>query len=333
MHQPDVEEFLLNESFVRYCLGTAVEAEHSYWTVFQQQHPSQQPAMAQARDMIMAMYQWGLQHEIAEEQIKLQQQIQATQVVALPKQRRRIWGYAAAAAIAAALLAGAWLFSTSEKLPAYITIQTGVAQVKHITLPDSSQVWLNANTTLQYAGNFTTQRKLVLKEGEVFCRVTHNAAAPFIITTASGLQVKDLGTAFSVKSYQALPREQVGVTEGMVAVGHAQQQRQLHQGDGLAINKQNGTVTAYQVQEEEMDWITGRMVLNDADFPTFLLALENQYGVKVQVKDNTLMQCRITASFAAGESVQAILDNLQLVYGISYTIRQNEIVLHGKGCN
>lgn len=333
MSQPDVEELLLNESFVRYCLGIATPQEHEYWTAFQRQHVSLQPVMAQARDMVLGMHLWGQQQEIATETQKLQQLIHTAPVKELPAKRRNIYRYMAAAAVVTGLLAGTWLWLRPEQMPVYVTLQTGIGQVKQVTLPDGSQVWLNANTTLQYADDFTRQRQLLLKAGEVFCRVQHSATSPFSVTTASGLQVQDIGTAFSVKSYPGLPVEQVGVTEGVVAVAHhAQQQQQLHKGDGLQVNRQSGHATAYTVQEEEIGWTTGHLVLNNADFKTFLLTLENQYGVNIQVKDAAVYNCSITASFTAGERVEAILDNLKLVYGISYRIHQNQIELHGKGC-
>lgn len=330
------DDFLLNESFVRYCLGMATPAEHGYWVVYQQQHPQVQAAMAQARDMVLAMHHWGQQQEITTEQQKLQQLLHP--VVALSQQaerplrrRWRVWAGAAAAVLA--LTAGAWWLVLKQQPTEWISLQSGAGQVTQVTLPDGSRLWLNSNSRLRYARHFTNNRQMILDEGELYCEVVHQVHTPFSVTTASGLVVQDIGTAFSVKSYSALPDEQVKVTDGVVAVNQAHRLLQLHKGMGLAVNRQTGNTTTGALQQGDTDWINGRVVVNNVTFREFLLTLQNQYGMSVRVADRALLDCRISASFTAGEPVQALLNNLKLIYGISYTIHNNEIELHGKRCN
>lgn len=331
------EDFLMNESFVRYCLGTATQAEHGYWTVYQQQQPHLQSAMAQARDMVLAMHQWGQQQEITAAQQQLQQRMQQAALAPVKqlhaKRRRMAWSGVAAAM---ALAAGAWWLVVRTQPVQWISLQAGTGKVMQFTLPDSSRLWLNSNSRLRYAKDFTHNRQIILDEGEVFCEVKPSVQAPFSVTTASGLVVRDIGTAFSVKSYQALPEEQVKVTEGLVAVQQARQQLpqlQLHKGTGLAVNRQTGKATTGTVQQGDTDWINGRVMLNNVTFREFLLTLENHYGMPVRVSDAAVLTCRISASFSAGEPVQQLLDNLKLIYGISYVVHNNEIELHGKKCN
>lgn len=329
------EDFLLNESFVRYCLGMATPAEHGYWTVYQQQHPQVQPAMAQARDMVLAMHHWGQQQEIAEEQQKLQQRIRPTVPLQVAEQpvRRRWLAWSAAAAAVLVMIAGAWWLTVQNSRVAWISLQAGTGQVTRVTLPDSSRLWLNSNSRLRYVKDFRKNRQIILEEGEVFCQVAHQVNAPFSVTTASGLVVRDMGTAFSVKSYQALPEEQVKVTDGAVAVNQAHQQLQLHKGTGLVWNRQSGKAVTGVLQQGDTDWINGRVVVNNVTFREFLLTLQNQYGMPVRVSDTAVLNCRISASFTAGEPVQALLDNLKLIYGVSYVVHNNEIELHGKKRN
>ncbi|GGH65886.1 ferric-dicitrate binding protein FerR (iron transport regulator) [Filimonas zeae] len=331
------EDFLMNESFVRYCLDTATPAEHSYWAVYQQQQPHLQSAMAQARDMALAMYQWGQQQEITAAQQQLQQLMQQA---ALPPVRplhpvKRHWLAWSGVAAALALAAGAWWLAVRTQPVQWISLQAGTGKVTQFTLPDSSRLWLNSNSRLRYAKDFTHNRQIILDEGEMFCEVQYALQAPFSVTTASGLVVRDIGTAFSVKSYQALPEEQIKVTDGVVAVQQALQQLplQLRKGSGLAVNRQTGKTTTEAVQQGDTEWINGRVMLNNVTFREFLLVLENHYGMPVRVSDAAVLNCRISASFSAGEPIQQLLDNLKLIYGIDYTIHQNQIRLHGKKCN
>ena len=85
------------------------------------------------------------------------------------------------------------------------------------TLPDGSVVELNAGAKIKV--DFTpNERAVYLLRGEALFLVAKNRTRPFIVT-AGGLEVRAVGTAFSVR-YE--PRQvDVVVTEGRVAVGPA----------------------------------------------------------------------------------------------------------------
>ena len=67
-------------------------------------------------------------------------------------------------------------------------------------LADGSTVWLNAGSKLYYENDFTGSTREVRLEGEAFFDIVKNTNKPFIVHT-SGIDIKVLGTSFSVKSY------------------------------------------------------------------------------------------------------------------------------------
>ena len=70
-----------------------------------------------------------------------------------------------------------------------------------ITLPDGTQVWLNAGSKLDY-NNLLYNKDLreVTLSGEAYFDVVKNADKPFLVHTHN-FKIKVLGTAFDVKSY------------------------------------------------------------------------------------------------------------------------------------
>ncbi|NJO02458.1 MAG: FecR domain-containing protein [Bacteroidia bacterium] len=98
-------------------------------------------------------------------------------------------------------------------------------QTGSFLLPDSSQVWLNANTELQYRQDFQQNRVIILSEGEAFFEVKPDKAHPFTIRTSYGVMTRVLGTSFNVKAYQRLKKVEVAVRTGKVTV--AQDQRKF----------------------------------------------------------------------------------------------------------
>jgi ferric-dicitrate binding protein FerR (iron transport regulator) len=239
-------------------------------------------------------------------------------------QKTKIYPLLRAAGVAVVLFAILWcgyLIKQQNEHTTFVSARTGVGEVRKLSFPDGSSVWMNANSSLRYAKYFPQFRKILLDEGEIFCEVRHDKSSPFSVTTSTGLTINDIGTSFLVKSYGALNEEQVSVLEGEVEV------KNLHLRKGRGIRFQQSGTENYIVNPAETDWRTGRVVLYNVDLRSFLLTLENTYGVTIRVKDATLMNCHITTSFNTSEKIRNILDNLQRIYCISYIINKHEIVL------
>jgi len=166
-----------------------------------------------------------------------------------------------------------------------------------------------------------------LKEGEIFCEVQHDVNNPFTVTTATGLKIADIGTSFQVRSYQALNEENVSVSSGVVMVKN----QLLHQGEGISVNK--ATKQATRTNAAAVTWMQQKFILNNVPLSQLLQSLQEQYHIRFSTKNEDILECRVTVSFTTGDQLPDILDNLHLIYGITYKIHQDEIILDGKGCN
>lgn len=65
-------------------------------------------------------------------------------------------------------------------------------------LPDSTHVWLNAHSILEYDDTYGAADRTVRLQGEGYFKVKHNATSPFIVNTKS-TQTKVLGTSFTLR--------------------------------------------------------------------------------------------------------------------------------------
>lgn len=128
--------------------------------------------------------------------------------------RRRIAGVAGIACLG---LVGAWLFpqaAATLAVPPIAALSTVVVTPETRTLADGSIVELRpgAEIRVEYG---PSSRRVVLLAGEVHFQVTKDAARPFVVV-ASGVEVRAVGTAFSVDLGKRAV--DVLVTEGRVAV-------------------------------------------------------------------------------------------------------------------
>ncbi len=87
----------------------------------------------------------------------------------------------------------------------------------NIKLPDGTNVWLNAESRLQYAQNFNTRKRTVFLTGEGYFEVAENVNKPFVVK-ASEIEITALGTIFNVKSYPEEKLVQTTLIEGLVII-------------------------------------------------------------------------------------------------------------------
>lgn len=74
---------------------------------------------------------------------------------------------------------------------------TGTGERRQLTLPDGSQLWLNARSAVNLRFTATT-REIDLRAGELIAEVSHDPERPFIVHSAQG-SVRALGTRFLVR--------------------------------------------------------------------------------------------------------------------------------------
>jgi ferric-dicitrate binding protein FerR (iron transport regulator) len=346
----------MDESFIKDCLNKDAEAK-AYWKAFEQAHPEYLEVLEEARRCVSAMYAWGQSTEIEEQWDKLQEMIggkkdglkaQASEMglrAVLPADepvdprrtsrfRRLAWGIGAAAVTAGVLICtGLWTNKGKQPLTpiSYISLSAPAGIVRECGLPDGSTVWLDAGSSIRYRNDPSGSRGIVLVEGQIFCRIKHDGAHPFSVHTPAGLEIKDIGTAFSVQSYKGLNREVVKVAEGEVAVQKADNNLQLlKENQGVGLDVQKGELTRTENPAGgDTSWISGRIELNDVTFGELAVVLEKTFDVHISFENPDLMKCRASSSFHRTDPVRDVLDALKLIYGVTYTMKGQSLVLHG----
>src|SRR5262249_7562491 len=92
-----------------------------------------------------------------------------------------------------------------------------------LVLPDQTQVWLNAASSIRYPTAFSGNERKVEVTGEVYFEVVHNAAKPFRVTVlptgqTKGETVEELGTHFNINAYDDEDSIKTTLLEGSVKV-------------------------------------------------------------------------------------------------------------------
>ncbi|WP_294476271.1 FecR family protein [uncultured Bacteroides sp.] len=216
-------------------------------------------------------------------------------------------------------------FSSGNEM---IEISTAYGEQKHLFLPDSSEIWLNAGSSISYAKAFSKDERLVTLNGEAYFSVKRNTEKPFIVTTQQ-LSVKVLGTRFNVKAYPGDELITTTLTSGKVEINATSQQPQiLSPNEQLTYDKNTSNIRISEVNAADAEsWITGKLIFSNATSEEIFRTLERRYDIVVDNQTDTSASKRYTVKFLKGESVDKILDILSDIIGFSYQQDGNKVII------
>lgn len=221
------------------------------------------------------------------------------------------WGrWLLAASVVLALLTGsAWLLR--EPL-LYVRYQTAFGELRTLTLPDGSQVTLNANTQLRLSRwRFGNDTREVWLTGEAEFQVRHLLSnQPFRVHTPDGLTVRVLGTKFVV--YSRARGSKVALTNGSVQLQANQPELAkpltIKPGDvAILSNKGHFTLRHQQAASTYTAWKDHQFVFDNTSLADVAYQITEQFGVVVDIPDATLAQSKIGGTFRA-QSAPELLD-------------------------
>jgi ferric-dicitrate binding protein FerR (iron transport regulator) len=169
--------------------------------------------------------------------------------------------------------------SSNEVL--YNKISTPRGGQFQITLPDGTQVWLNALSSLRFPTVFNGNNRTVELTGEAYFEVQQNAAKPFMVKVA-GMQIDVLGTSFDVMAYPDEKQIQTTLIEGAVKVSAQGQVKMLQPGQQSQLEKDGKlNLLATTDVESVIAWKNGYFKFNQADLQTVMRQLARWYDVDV----------------------------------------------------
>lgn len=194
----------------------------------------------------------------------------------------------------------------------FTTLRTRSGEIRRVTLPDSSVIWLNAQSRMRIPSNFDKAiRQVYLDEGEAFFEVKHNTRKPFRVITAP-LQVQVLGTSFNINAYHSLPHVKITVVTGKVGVSKATKRLSfVTPGQELSYLTDRGTFEQKKVDaSQSQSWKDGDTYLNRVKFDELSLVFKNLYGLTLKAGNKRvhdyLFTLRIKRNTPSAEALKLI---------------------------
>lgn len=275
---------------------------------------------------------------------------------------RKIRRTAVAAAVIGAIATAGWLLKPQSKATETQELRNnevvaGRGIRSKIVLPDGTQVSLNSDSKLQYAGDFTGRTREVTLEGEAYFDVVKDADRPFIVHT-SAIDVRVLGTSFNVKSYPKENTVEATLIHGMIEVTNKNKPEApkiiLRPKEKLVFNKITGGVQDSSLSKPELaekntaknlstaisivalpsnisdtslvetSWVYNRLIFEGETFREVATKMERWYNIRINFTNRKLADYRLSGSFDK-ESISEALQALRYIAPFNYKIKNDEV--------
>jgi ferric-dicitrate binding protein FerR (iron transport regulator) len=359
-----VEDFITDESYLRYYFREN-EAAIQFWTEWIKLHPEKLDIIISANNYIDAFSVRLPDAEFQKEQQRFAQALnELSEADGLQhdhddaeepgesiignryRSRKRIKRFTRVAMAMLVVAAGSIAYIALQKNKLVVrsrepeTVQLIEKYVPKgerakITLPDGSEVELNADSKLTYPSKFTGSTREVQLTGEAFFRVQHDTQHPFHVTSTN-LAVTVLGTIFNMQCYKNKNQAKVALVTGKVKLnsisGHANKQGPnetiiLAPAEMGILNKSTSSLgkTKYDINEET-GWRQGIVVFRNADLNEITDRFDKVYNIRL-VNKSTKTAFKFNGSFAS-LSPEEIVKSICLSKQLSYTINGNVITIH-----
>lgn len=341
-----IEDFLTDESFIKYCLREDAEVV-SYWEEVIHLHPELADTINKAESLFMI---FALKVDPAEKQRELEKlklviesdEYNYTSETENPQRivpvRKYVWLSAAAAIL---ICVGTYFLLNrpdySTHVPAYTqaskieAIKTRFNERRTINLSDGSTVLLNGLTELKIDQDYNKNNRVLWLSGEAYFTVAKNKDKPFIVISGKTATTA-LGTSFKINNYSRTGETSVMLTTGKVNVGTVNGERvvnhlQLIPGEQVNIDDVNREFnkSKFAISEVE-DWTNRKLVFSMASLKEIRTVLKNIYGVEIITSNQPKKTIAFTGQFS-NESLTEVLDAIGFSNHFTYNIKDDVVKL------
>lgn len=337
-----VEDFILDEDFRNWVLYPD-QASRMFWLQWIEDHPHKVRLVEEAKSIILSaeddeinidesknLESWEkIQSKIAESEMPYKKHNGKSRIMV--SVHKPVF-YRAAAVFVGLLLLSTGYFYYATSADTYYATTFG--EIKTVLLPDSSQVTLNANSTLRVPNPWLAENtREVSLEGEAFFVVKkkpHGSHKTFVVY-ANDIKVEVLGTRFNVNNRRGTTW--VVLNSGKVALKtneSASRSLIMNPGEFAQFSEEAGEFTVRRVDTEMYTgWRNNRLIFDGNTIAEIVSLLEDNYGFDVTLKELSLFNRRFKGTFPA-DRPDILLSALSESFNVKITQAGNKIVIENK---
>lgn len=199
----------------------------------------------------------------------------------------------------------------------------------HIVLPDSSQVWMNALSSVTVPENFTGSARQISMWGECYFDISHVAGQVFLVHNPTNT-IRVLGTAFNVMAYDKND-VRISLVRGKIKILQKNKNKELSPGQRAVCNVLSNNIQVDADEENiepETAWKDGFFDFKQQTIQEVMNRLSKWYRFEVVYEGN--IQEKFYGRIPMNVTLDKVLKILELTGSVSFKITDNKVTVYNK---
>jgi transmembrane sensor len=201
-----------------------------------------------------------------------------------------------------------------------------------LVLPDGSQVWLNAASSIRYPTAFTGTDREVEITGEAYFEIARNPSMPFRVQTvnhlgdADPMTIEVLGTHFNVNAYADEDAVRTTLLEGSVKIKKGNRSGLLRPGQQAQLQPTGDIRWIPDADVEQATaWKNGVFEFDGEELPVIMRQISRWYDVEVEYEGKIPTE-PFTGRVSRSTTLSGVLKILKLS-DIEVTVSNNKVIV------
>lgn len=218
-----------------------------------------------------------------------------------------------------------YLQQDQETVSGLNTLTTPRGGQYRLRLPDGSDIWLNAASSITYPTAFTGSRRKVAITGEVYMEIARNENMPFEVSV-NGIEITVLGTRFNVNAYKDEPSITTTLLEGAVKVSRGNNDQLLMPGQQEQLLPNGKIEIVNDIDTASVvAWKNGMFSFNDADIPAVMRQVNRWYDAEIVYQSEVSQH--FMGSIPRTVPISKLLTMLELTGRLHFRIDGRKIIV------
>ena len=193
-----------------------------------------------------------------------------------------------------------------------------------IILPDSSIVWLNANSKLRVNHSYNRIDRNIAVQGEAYFEVKHNKKKPFVVA-ANTSQIKVLGTEFNVSNRTDVNSVVTTLVKGAVKIGLPHQEVKLTVGEQAVLDNVSRTIKIREVNTADYtSWKEGYFTFRKERISQLLNRIDDWYDIQ-EINIPPQLDVEVSGMFERTKKLSDLLRHLEKITDLKFVIEQRKV--------
>lgn len=215
---------------------------------------------------------------------------------------------------------------------AYNTVIIPKGGEYHVVLSDKSEIWLNADSKLQFPVNFRGGERRVILSGEAYFKVAHDAKHPFVVETDLG-NVRVYGTEFNVKRYADEKEIKTTLVDGSVGFCKKDdRENYIKIKPGYQVSYENGgdAIVRKVKIDNEIAWKGKQFRFERCPLDEIMNDVMRWYDVDITFGDEALKKLYFTGTLNRYAKIESLLRFFEAGCDIRFEIKGRSIIVMRK---